>query len=124
MKKLLSIVLSLILAVACIPVTAMADTTFVDEEETNILMTAEVPELSSITVTAPTKTTYNIGEELDTTGMVVTANYSDYSTKEVTSDVNLSGFDSSTAGEVTVTVSYTEKENTVSETFNVTVTGL
>ncbi len=123
MKKLLSIVLSLILAVACIPVTAMADTTFVDEEETNILMTAEVPELSSITVTAPTKTTYNIGEELDTTGMVVTANYSDYSTKEVTSDVNLSGFDSSTAGEVTVTVSYTEKENTVSETFNVTVTG-
>ncbi len=123
MKKLLSIVLSLILAVACVPMTAMAVTTLGDDEETSILLTAEVPELSSITLTPPTQTTYNVGEELDTTGMVVTANYSDNSTKEVTSDVNLSGFDSSTAGDVTVTVSYTEKEITVSETFNVTVTG-
>ena len=123
MKKLLSIVLILILAVACAPVTAMADMSLQMEDETNILLTAEVPELSSIAVTAPTKTTYNIGEELDTTGMVVTANYSDDSTKDVTTGVSLSGFDSAAEGSVTVTVSYTEKDITKTDTFNVTITG-
>ena len=53
--------------------------------------------------------------------MVVTANYTDESTKDVTSLSSLSGFDSSTAGEVTVTVSYTEGEKTVTATFTVTI---
>ena len=121
MKKLLSIALSLSLAVACVPMTAMADTTLGDEEETSISLTAEVPGLSSLTVTTPIKTTYNIGDELDTTGMVVTATYSDDTTKDVTSDVTLSGFDSTSEGDVTVTVSYTEKDITKTGTFNVTI---
>ena len=121
MKKLLSIVLSLCLAVACVPMTAMADTTLGDEEETSISLTAEVPGLSSLTVTTPLKTTYNVGDELDTEGMVVTANFSDSSTKDVTSDVILSGFDSTAKGSVTVTVSYTEKDITKTDTFVVTI---
>jgi len=121
MKKLLSIVLSLSLAVACVPMTAMADTTLGNEDATNISLTAEVPGLSSLTITPPTKITYNVGDELDTAGMVVTANFSDSSTKDVTSDVTLSGFDSSAEGDVTVTVSYTEKEITKTGTFDVTI---
>lgn len=122
MKKLLSIVISLSLAVMSVPMTAMADnTTLGDKEETSISLTAEVPGLSSLTVTPPTKTTYNIGDELDTTGMVVIANFSDSSTKDVTSDATLSGFDSSAEGKVTVTVSYTEKEITKTGTFDVTI---
>ena len=121
MKKLLSILLSLSLAASCISLTAVADTTLGDEEETNISLTAEVPGLSSLTVTPPTKTTYNIGDALDTTGMVVTATYSDNSTKVVTSDATLGGFSSTAAGNVTVTVSYTEKSITKTDTFNVTI---
>ena len=46
-----------------------------------------------------------MGEELDTTGMVVTATYSDGSTKTVT-DYSVSGYDANTPGEQTVTVAY------------------
>ena len=53
----------------------------------------------------PTKQTYAIGDTLDRSGLVVTATYSDYTTQAVT-DYTTSGFDSSTAGEKTVTVSY------------------
>ena len=122
MKKVLSIVLCLFLVLGCFPITALAyETTLGDDDETNISLLTEVPELISITVTPPTKTTYNVGDELDTAGMVVTANFSDSSTKDVTSDVTLSGFDSSAKGDVTVTVSYTEKEITKTGTFDVTI---
>ncbi len=121
MKKLLSIVLSLSLVMACVPMTTTAETILEPDEETSISLTAEVPGLSSLTVTAPTKTTYNIGDELDTTGMVVTAVFSDNSTKDVTSDVTLDGFDSTAEGDVTVTVSYTEKDITKTGTFEVTI---
>lgn len=120
-KKVLSTILCLILVIGCFPVTVKADTTLGDDDETNISLSTEVPELISITVTPPIKTTYNVGDELDTTGMVVTANFSDSSTKDVTSDATLSGFDSSAKGNVTVTVSYTEKEITKTDTFNVTI---
>jgi len=121
MKKLLSVIVCLILVIACFPLTAMADTTIEGDGETGISLTTIVPELSSITVTPPTKTDYYIGDELDTAGMVVTANYTDDSTKDVTSAATLSGFDSSTERDVTVTVSYTEDEKTVTATFTVTV---
>jgi len=66
--------------------------------------------LVSITVTPPTKTLYNIGETLDTFGMAITAIYSDGSTAAVTiSAVNISGFDSITAGTKTITVKYEDK---------------
>lgn len=120
-KKVLSIILCLILVIGCFPVTVKADTTLGDDDETNISLSTEVPELISITVTPPIKTKFNVGDELDTIGMVVTANFSDSSTKDVTSDATLSGFDSSAKGNVTVTVSYTEKEITKTDTFNVTI---
>jgi hypothetical protein len=55
----------------------------------------------------PTKTEYALGETIDLTGMAVTASYSDGSTETVTITAeNISGFDSSTVGQKTVTVSY------------------
>ena len=68
MKKLLSIVLCLILVVGCFPLTTLADgdTTIEGDGEASITLTTGVPELDSITVTPPTKTEYNVGEDLDT----------------------------------------------------------
>jgi len=76
--------------------------------------------LSGISVTnQPTKTTYNIGDTLNTAGMVVTATYSD-GTKAAVTDYTLSAFDSTTAGEKIITVTYQGK----TDTFKVTVTNL
>lgn len=71
--------------------------------------------LTGITVTAPAKTAYVVGDTLDTTGMVVTATYDDGSTKDVTGyEVSA---DLSSAGTKTATVTYKEK----TATFEVTV---
>ena len=67
-----------------------------------------VSALDSITVSGPTKTEYKIGEELDLAGLEVTAHYSDGSEVAV-EGYEVSGFDSSTAGEKTVTVTYEGK---------------
>ena len=77
----------------------------------------EEPELTELQVTAPEKTVYEIGDELDLTGLKVTAIYSDGTTQDVTSDVEISGFDSETAGEKIITVSYGELDTS----FTVTV---
>ena len=50
-----------------------------------------VTSLESITVSDPTKTQYEIGDELDLTGLVVTAHYSDGSEATV-EDYEVSGF--------------------------------
>ena len=122
MKKLLSVILCLILVLGCFPMTAMAyDTTIEGDGEGSIYLTTTVKEPESITVTPPTKTQYNVGGELDKTGMVVTVHYTDGSTADVTSAANLSGFDSSSKGEVTVLVSYTEAGITKTATFTVTI---
>ncbi len=123
MKKLLSIILCLILVMGCFHLAALADTTIKGDGETNIPLTTGVPELSSITVTPPAKTTYNVGDELDTNGMTVMANYNytDDTPKDVTSAATLSGFDSSAAGQGTVTVTYTEREVTKTDAFTVTI---
>ena len=78
--------------------------------------------LYSITVTPPTKTQYNVGDELDTTGMVVLAYYDNGGQGEdVTGAAKISNFDSSVPGTVIVTVSYTERETTRTDTFSVTI---
>jgi hypothetical protein len=79
--------------------------------------------LSSISITTrPVKPTYEIGDAIDTTGMVVSATYSDSSTKNVTSSVTTSGFDSSTANaSQTITVSYTEGDVTKTAYFTVKI---
>ena len=68
MKKILSVILCLFLVIGCFPLTAMADTTIEGDGETGISLTTIVPELSSITVTPPTKTQYNVGDELERRG--------------------------------------------------------
>jgi hypothetical protein len=78
--------------------------------------------LASIAVTTPpTKTTCYINHAFDPAGLVVTATYDDASIKVVTPDVTTSGFDSSTVGTSTVTVTYTEGGDTKTATFNVTI---
>jgi len=76
--------------------------------------------LVSIAVTTlPTKTEYTVGEILDLSGLVITATYSDGSTAAVSiSAANISGFDSATAGQKTVTVSFGGKTTTFSVTVN------
>lgn len=74
--------------------------------------------LEHIEITAPNKTEYHVGDELDTAGMTVTAFYSDGSSKAIAiGDCRISGFDSAVVGKQTVTVSYEDK----SATFQVVV---
>ncbi len=78
--------------------------------------------LSGINVSSlPAKLTYTVGEELDITGLAITANYSD-GTSEAAASYTIDGFDSTTEGTKTITVSYTEGSVTKTCTFDVTVT--
>jgi hypothetical protein len=75
------------------------------------------PSLVKIEVTTEPKTTYDLGEALDVTGMVVTGTYSNGSTKDVTAEAELSPLESGAAGTKTITVTVGEKITT----FTVTV---
>lgn len=59
----------------------------------------------------PTKTVYKTGEELDLSGMVVTASYSDSDPKAITS-YDYTGYNPNIAGTQTITVKYRGKEAT------------
>ena len=72
--------------------------------------------LDSISLSGTYQTEYLVGEAYNSTGLVVTAHYSDETTAHV-ADYTVSGFDSSSVGEKTVTVTYQEK--TASYTVNV-----
>ena len=91
----------------------------------NVEYAGEEPEpevtLTSITVTAPAKLEYTVGEELDLTGMTVTAVYSDETTKDVTEEADISGYDKDAEGTQEITVTYTENGVEAKATFNVTV---
>lgn len=91
----------------------------VDELEVATIHYTEAPviTLTGITVTAPTKVEYEIGETLVLDGMTVTATYSDETTAPVTEGYEVSGFESETAGVKTVTVTY----EGFTATFEVTV---
>ena len=65
----------------------------------------------------PTKTTYFVDDTFDTTGMELTATYSNGDIETVTSGFNVSGFDLSTVGVKKVTVGYNGK----TATFNIKV---
>lgn len=83
---------------------------------------APVTLVSIALTTAPTKTTYNVGETFSFAGAVVTATYSDSNTADVTASctTDYDGVTFSTTGVKTVTVSYTEG-STQTTTFKVTV---
>lgn len=80
----------------------------------------EASTLKSLEITEKGKTEYKLGEKFSTEGMEVTVYYTDGSSKIVT-DYKTEGFDSETAGQKVITVSYTEDGITVSDIMEVTV---
>ena len=80
-------------------------------------VTVKEPALTGITVTAPTKVEYWTGEELDLTGMVVTATYENETTAIISEGYEVTGYEATKAGEQTITVTYGE----FTATFTVTV---
>lgn len=79
------------------------------------------PVLSSIEVTAPTKTTYAVGDTLDLTGMIVKEVYSDGSEKTITEGFTTSPANGATlaATDTKVTVTHTASGKTAE--FSITV---
>lgn len=77
--------------------------------------------LDHLTVTGDYKKSYYVGEEFDATGLIVNAVYTQAGAQvrveDVTDDAEFSGFDSSTSGTNTVTVSY----NGHTKTFDLSV---
>ncbi len=73
----------------------------------NVTVVAPAVDHLEIT-TEPTKTQYMEGEELDLTGLVVTAYYAN-ETSAVITDYDVEGFDPTKTGEQTVTVKYAGK---------------
>jgi len=77
----------------------------------------ELPTVTGISVkTLPTKTEYIVDESIDTTGLTLTATYSDGTSEDITEGYTVSGFDSATTGTKTVTVTYEGKTTTFSVT--------
>lgn len=74
-----------------------------------------VYDLSGIRITSfPSKVYYKIGESFDPSGLTVAEVRQDGTEKEIT-DYDISGFDSSSAGSKTITVSYNTTTNGVSK---------
>ena len=74
--------------------------------------------LTSISVSGPTKTKYEVGETFDPTGLVVTAHYDDGSTSIISAgQYTLSDVDMSSNGKKTITVTYQGQ----TATFTITV---
>ena len=85
---------------------------------TTLSVTVVNPTISRIAVaTKPTKTSYYVGDTLNTSGLTMTASYNDGSTETVSSGFACSPTTLSTAGTQTITVSYGGKTTT----FTVTV---
>ena len=79
-------------------------------------------EVVSIQITSfPNKISYIVGETFNSYGLVVSANYSDGSSKDVTNKVTLLNTNLDSEGTKTITVSYTYKEITVETSFSVFV---
>ena len=77
--------------------------------------------LSSIKVTtAPTKTVYNYGDKFNSSGMVITATYTDNATRTVTG-WTYSPTGALTLNTKTITISYTEGGTTKTCTYTITV---
>ena len=79
--------------------------------------------LSSLTITAPTKTSYNWNETLDLTGAVATATFNSGATETVTASYSpANGSSFSSVGTKTITATYTENGVTKTATTSVNVT--
>ena len=80
--------------------------------------------LSSITLSGDYPTTFNVGDEFSHEGMTVTATYDNNTSEDVTADATFEGYDMSTAGTQTVTVSYTKGDVTKTATYDITVSSV
>ena len=81
--------------------------------------------VSMAVTTQPTKTSYDISEILDLTGIVVTATYADGTTANVTSSCTFSpanGTALNTAGTQTITATYTYTNTSSGNNYSLTVT--
>lgn len=77
-------------------------------------------ELSSISISGSYDTEFTVGDTFSFGG-TVTANYSDSSSSDVTESATFTGYDMSTAGNQTVTISYTEGGVTKTASYGITV---
>lgn len=98
----------------------------VTTEDGNKVATCEVRvekiKLDKIEVkTNPNKVEYKIGENLDTTGLVLLATYTDENTKEITTGFECNPTTLNTEGTQEIKVSYTEDEITKETAFSVNV---
>lgn len=99
-------------------VTITAEFEDIEQDEDELVI------LESITVTnQPDKTTYMVGEELDLSGLVVTATYSDGTSADVTSYTTtpVEGSVLDTEGTIDITITYTEDDVTKTTTFTIQV---
>ena len=88
---------------------------------TNVMLYAKWTEasLTKIAVkTNPTKTSYYVGDTLNTAGLTLTATYSDGSTKTISSGFTCSPTALNTAGTQTIAVTYSGKTATFTVTVN------
>jgi hypothetical protein len=76
---------------------------------------------SSISLSGDFPTTFEEGDEFDHTGMTVTAHFDDSSTSDVTSSATFTGYNMSTLGSQTVTVSVTISSTTKTATYTITI---
>jgi hypothetical protein len=77
-------------------------------------------ELSSISITGTYETEFTVGDTFSFGG-TVTAHYSNSTSADVTASATFAGYDMSTAGNQTVTVSYTEAGVTKTASYGITV---
>ena len=82
------------------------------------------PVLVSIEVGGDFKTEYDVFDEFDSTGIIVSAIYDKGEPKDVSSEVSFSGFDSSKGGQNIVTVSYEDKTAEIVLLIHYTVEGV
>lgn len=81
----------------------------------------DIVTLDSISIKSmPSKTTYYIGETFDATGLEVSANYSDGTSVDI-NDYTVTGFDSSSAGEKDIVVTYAKDGVTHTCSFKINV---
>lgn len=91
--------------------------TWKDTTYGTVTFDVEIPQLiyesNQLTVVkGPDQLTYMVGEALDTTGLTLKLTYQDGTEKTVTEGFTVSGFDSTSPGEKTVTVTYEDAVTT------------
>lgn len=89
-----------------------------------VIITDAIPAATALTITSgPAKTSYQVGEAFDGSGLALTVTFADNATIPLNADqYTVSGFDSSKAGTNTITVAYADNPNITAQ-FTVNITG-